>query len=101
MNGHAHQKVQAEHLRRQGFLYVRQSTMRQVQENLESTKRLYGLRERALALGWSAEQIVIIDCDQGQSASGAVEREGFQRLVTEGSIDRPGSMIGLELSHLP
>src|SRR5260370_18910850 len=100
MNGHAHQKVQAEHLRRQGFLYVRQFRMGQGQENLESTKRQYGLRERALALGWSAEQIVIIDCDQGQSASGAVEREGFQRLVTEVSMDRAGIVMGLEVSRL-
>jgi len=100
MNIEAHQKVQAEHLRRHAFLYVRQSTMRQVQENLESTKRQYGLRERALALGWSAEQIVVIDCDQGQSASGAVEREGFQRLVTEVSMDRAGIVMGLEVSRL-
>ncbi len=100
MNSEAHQKVQAEHLRRQAFLYVRQSTMRQVQENQESAKRQYGLRERALALGWSAQQIVIIDCDQGQSAGSAVEREGFQRLVTEVSMNRAGIVMGLEVSRL-
>lgn len=100
MNSEAPQKVQAEHLRRQAFLYVRQSTLRQVQENQESAKRQYGLRERALALGWSADQIVVIDCDQGQSASGAVEREGFQRLVTEVSMNRAGIVMGLEVSRL-
>src|SRR5665811_842865 len=100
MNSEAPQKVQAEHLRRQAFLYVRQSTLRQVQENQESAKRQYGLRERALALGWSADQIVVIDCDQGHSASGAVEREGFQRLVTEVSMNRAGIVMGLEVSHL-
>ena len=100
MNSEAPQKVQAEHLRRQALLCVRQSTLRQVQENQESAKRQYGLRERALALGWSADQIVVIDCDQGQSASGAVEREGFQRLVTEVSMNRAGIVMGLEVSRL-
>jgi hypothetical protein len=49
MNSEAHLKVHAEHLQRKAFLYVRQSTVRQVRENIESTKRLYGLRDRALA----------------------------------------------------
>jgi len=74
MNSEAHQKVQAEHLSRSAFLYVRQSTLRQVRENVESSQRQYGLRDRALALGWPLEQIVVIDCDQGQSGSGSVER---------------------------
>lgn len=100
MNTEAHHKVQAEHLARSAFLYVRQSTMRQVQENLESTKRQYALRERALALGWTDEQIVVIDCDQGQSGGSAVEREGFQHLVTEVSMNRAGIVMGLEVSRL-
>src|SRR6516162_4228466 len=74
------QKVQAEHLNREAFLYVRQSTMKQVRENVESTQRQYDLKNRALALGWPVEQIEVIDCDQGQSGSSAVEREGFQKL---------------------
>ena len=77
MNQEVHQKIQAEHLSRNAFLYVRQSTLRQVRENVESAQRQYGLRERALALGWSLDQIVVIDCDQGQSGSSAIEREGF------------------------
>ena len=100
MNADAHQKVQAEHLSRNAFLYVRQSTLRQVRENVESTQRQYGLRERAVALGWPLDQIVVIDCDQGQSAGGAVEREGFQHLVTEVSMNRAGIVMGLEVSRL-
>jgi hypothetical protein len=73
MNSEAHQKVQAEHLSRNAFLYVRQSTLRQVREKVESSQRQYGLRDRALALGWPLEQIVVIDCDQGQSGGSAVE----------------------------
>lgn len=100
MNPEAHQKVQAEHLSRHAFLYVRQSTLRQVRENVESSQRQYGLRECALALGWPPDQIVVIDCDQGPSAGGAVAREGFQRLVTEVSMNRAGIVMGWEVSRL-
>src|SRR6266481_5609075 len=100
MSSEAHQKVHSEHLRRTAFLYVRQSSVRQVRENSESTKRQYGLRDRALALGWPADQITVIDCDQGQSGSSAIEREGFQKLVTEVSMNRAGIVMGLEVSRL-
>ena len=63
-------------------LYVRQSTIRQVFENTESTTRQYALRERAVALGWPVERVHVIDTDLGQSGATA-DREGFQRLVTE------------------
>jgi len=100
MNAEAHHKVQAEHLARSAFLYVRQSTLRQVRENVESTQRQYGLRDQAIALGWPTDQIVVIDCDQGRSGSSAVEREGFQKLVTEVSMNRAGIVMGLEVSRL-
>ena len=67
MTNESHQKVQASHLKRNAYLYVRQSTLRQVFENTESTKRQYGLRQRAVALGWAEERIVVIDSDLGQS----------------------------------
>lgn len=76
-------KVTARHLARQAMLYVRQSTLHQVLENTESTARQYALRERAIALGWEASRIVVIDQDLGQSGASAVDREGFQRLVAE------------------
>ena len=100
MNSVAHQKVCPEHLQRRAFLYVRQSTMRQVRENIESTQRQYSLRDRALALGWAADQITIIDCDQGQSGSSIAGRKGFQKLVTEVSMNRAGIVMGLEVSRL-
>ena len=81
MRADTHQKVNACHLKRNAYLYVRQSTIRQVLENTESTKRQYALRQRAIALGWAAEQIVVIDNDLGQSGASAVDREGFQKLV--------------------
>ena len=95
-----HAKVQARHLKRKAYLYVRQSTLRQVFENTESTKRQYALRERAMALGWAAEQVVVIDSDLGQSGASAVDRAGFQRLVTEVGLGRAGIVMGLEVSRL-
>src|SRR6266540_2322803 len=93
-------KVTPDHLRRNAYLYVRQSTLRQVMHNTESTHRQYDLRGRAIALGWAAEQIVVIDTDQGQSGASAVDRDGFQRLVAEVSMRRAGIVLGLEVSRL-
>ena len=70
-------KVTVRHLKRDAYLYVRQSTLRQVLEHTESTQRQYALRERAVALGWAGEQIVVIDHDQGQSGASAVDRAGW------------------------
>ena len=64
-------KVQPHHLERGAYLYIRQSSMRQVFENVESTKRQYALRSRAVALGWRDDQIVVIDSDQGESGASA------------------------------
>jgi len=100
MSHEGHDKVAARHLRRNAYLYVRQSTLRQVLENTESTERQYGLRERAVRLGWAQEQIVVIDSDLGQSGASAADREGFQRLVTEVSLGRAGIVMGLEVSRL-
>jgi DNA invertase Pin-like site-specific DNA recombinase len=93
-------KVTASHLARNAYLYVRQSTLRQVMTNTESATRQYALRQRAIAMGWAAEQIVVIDCDQGQSGSSAVDREGFQRLAAEVGMGRAGIVLGLEVSRL-
>ena len=78
MNGDAHQKVTAQHLKRNAYLYVRQSTLRQVFENTESTERQYALKQRAVALGWPQDQVIVIDDDQGQSGATMAGRDGFQ-----------------------
>ena len=93
-------KVSPSHLDRDAYLYVRQSTLRQVLENTESTQRQYALRERAIALGWPIERVQVIDCDQGQSGASAADREGFQRLVAEVSLGHAGIVLGLEVSRL-
>ena len=93
-------KVTASHLRRNAYLYVRQSTLYQVAHNTESARRQYDLKGRAVALGWPADRVVVIDVDQGQSGASAADREGFQRLVAEVSLGRAGIVLGLECSRL-
>ena len=100
MTGPVHQKISASHLRRDAYLYVRQSTVRQVFENTESTRRQYALRERAVALGWPIERVIVIDSDLGQSAASNSDREGFQKLVGEVGMGRAGIVLGLEVSRL-
>ena len=95
-----HQKVRAEHLKRDAYLYIRQSTIQQVFHNTESTERQYALKQRAVALGWPAERVIIIDGDQGQSGASAVDREGFQKLVAEVGLGHAGIVLGLEVSRL-
>ncbi len=95
----AHQKVTAGHLSRDAYLYVRQSSLRQVFEHAESTRRQYALRERAVALGWPTGRVVVIDSDLGLSGADG-DREGFQRLVAEVGMGRAGIVLGLEVSRL-
>jgi len=100
MTSDAGGKIQSRHLKRNAYLYVRQSTLRQVFENTESTQRQYALKQRAIALGWAHDQIVVVDSDLGQSGASAADREGFQKLVTEVGMGRAGIVMGLEVSRL-
>jgi DNA invertase Pin-like site-specific DNA recombinase len=93
-------KVTAGHLKKTAYLYIRQSTLRQVFENTESTQRQYALRQRAVVLGWPVERIETIDCDQGQSGASTGDREGFQKLVAEVGLGKAGIVMGLEVSRL-
>ena len=93
-------KVTSDHLKRSAYLYIRQSTLRQVNENRESTARQYDLKRRAQALGWNTDQIIVIDEDLGLSGATASGRGGFQRLVADVGLDRAGVVMGLEVSRL-
>jgi DNA invertase Pin-like site-specific DNA recombinase len=100
MSTEVDQKVTANHLQRTAYLYVRQSTLRQVNENTESTQRQYALQQRAGALGWPKDNIVVIDSDLGQSGASATDRAGFQKLVADVGMGRAGIVLGLEVSRL-
>ena len=95
-----HQKVRPEHLKRNAYLYIRQSTIHQVFHNTESTRRQYDLRRRAVALGWPDDSIIVIDSDLGQSGASAKDREGFQKLVADVGMGKAGIVLGLEVSRL-
>lgn len=94
------EKIQAWHRERLAVVYVRQSTLQQVRLHQESTRRQYSLTSRVRALGWSSAQIEVIDEDQGKSATSSEGRAGFQRLVSEVSLNHVGLIMGLELSRL-
>jgi len=93
-------KITEQHLKHDAYLYIRQSTPRQVLENTESTQRQYSLRDRAVALGWPLERIHILDCDLGKSGSQSGGRDGFQKLVSEVALGKAGLVMGLEVSRL-
>lgn len=96
----AAEKVTSDHLARSAYLYVRQSTLRQVLQNTTSTERQYGLRQRAVALGWPMAQVVVIDEDLGRSGASAEGRDGFKRLVADVGMGKVGIVLGLEVSRL-
>src|SRR5438270_3442755 len=94
------QKVQPWHTDRLAVVYVRQSSPQQVLDHQESTRLQYGLTCTAQALGWTADRIVLIDDDLGKSGSSAEGRAGFQRLVTEVSLDHVGIILGIEIARV-
>ncbi|MGH2667764.1 MAG: recombinase family protein, partial [bacterium] len=93
-------KITASHLRRDAYVYVRQSTVMQVREHTESLERQYELAERAVGLGWAAHQVVVIDEDLGRSGAEATAREGFRRLVADVGLGQVGLILGIEVSRL-
>lgn len=95
-----HPKVTHFHCQRLAYIYVRQSTLKQVLQNQESTLYQYRLKQRAIALGWPEGRIRVMDSDLGISGSEAVGRMGFQELVAEVSLGHVGIVFGYEVSRL-
>ena len=93
-------KLRREHLDRTAYVYVRQSTMKQVDNNLESKRMQYNLATWATTLGWPAERIVVVDEDQGKSSAMADARVGFERLASAVGRSEVGIVLSLEVSRL-
>jgi DNA invertase Pin-like site-specific DNA recombinase len=93
-------KVRPSHTRRSAFVYIRQSSPSQVENNRESTARQYALVEKACELGWAKEQVIVIDEDLGLSGSGSAKRSGFARMTAEVALGHVGIVLGLEVSRL-
>ena len=93
-------KVQPHHQQRQAVVYIRQSSLRQVQQNKESQHRQYQLTQRAQALGWPEARCVVIDDDLGISGAHSANRPGYQRLISMLALREVGLILGLEVSRL-
>lgn len=93
-------KVLGRHQERLAAVYIRQSTAQQVLNHQESTRLQYGLQTRAVQLGWPEDRVLVIDDDLGKSGASAEGRAGFQRLVSEVSLDHIGIILGVEMSRL-
>ena len=90
-------KITPDHLNRQAFVYVRQSTRDQLRQHHESRRRQYGLADRARKLGWS--EPVMVDDDLGRSGGGTA-RPGFERLLVAICEGRVGIVLAAEASRL-
>ena len=93
-------RIDPGHLRRRACIYVRQSSQTQVERNRESTQRQYELANRARSVGWSPDQVEIIDADLGRSGASSAERTGFARLTADVALGQVGIVLGLEVSRL-
>jgi DNA invertase Pin-like site-specific DNA recombinase len=93
-------KIKPTHTQRSAFVYIRQSSLSQVEHNRESTARQYALVDRACQLGWSKERVVVIDEDLGLSGASTDKRSGFVRMTSEVALARVGIILGIEVSRL-
>jgi hypothetical protein len=93
-------KITASHLSRAAVIYVRQSTLAQVERNTESTARQYDLASRARQLGWPREAVRVVDGDLGVSGSVTGQRDGFEGMVAEVALGQVGIILALEVSRL-
>jgi DNA invertase Pin-like site-specific DNA recombinase len=90
-------RIGTDHLAREAIVYVRQSTVGQVINNVESRRRQYALVDRARQLGWA--NVSVIDDDLGRSGSG-VARPGFEKLLAAICEGRVGAVVSIEASRL-
>jgi DNA invertase Pin-like site-specific DNA recombinase len=93
-------KITPEHLERKAIVYIRQSSLKQVRENLGSQFTQRALVERAQSLGWHPERIEVLDGDLGQSATATAGRDAFKALAAEVALDHVGILFGWDASRL-
>src|SRR6266851_1095705 len=93
-------KIQRDHLQRLACVYIRQSSLHQVQFNTASTARQYNLVERAKELGWPDEKIIVVDQDQGHSGASSEGRDGFKLMMKDILLGNVGAVFSLEASRL-
>ena len=96
----AQQKIKGQHLERLAIVYPRQSSPRQVRENIRSTERQYGLADKAAQLGWEPERVLVVDGDLGISGRGVHARTAYKELVSRVCLGEVGAIFGLEVARL-
>ena len=93
-------KITPAHLERKAVVYIRQSSAKQVRENIDSQLNQRTLVERAQGLGWQAQRIEVFDGDLGQSATTAQSRDDFKALTAEVALGQVGIVFGWDVSRL-
>src|SRR6266568_8787493 len=93
-------KISEQQRRRRAVVYVRQSTLAQVERNVESQARQYALVERAVELGWPRETVAVVDEDTGRSGASSEGRIGFKELAASVGLGEVGIILALEVSRL-
>jgi len=99
MNEKRHPKVKASHLAREAYLYVRQATWCTGFPPADRVQQQCALRQQAVALGWPADRVLVIDQDLGCSGASVAERRGFQQLLKQVGLGRVGLLMALEPSR--
>src|SRR5260370_18098322 len=100
MISNALSKSEREHLQRLAYVYIRQSSLHQVEFNTASTARQYNLVDRVKELGWPEEKIIVVDQDQGQSGASVEGRDGFKIMMRDILMRNVGAVFSLEASRL-
>ncbi len=93
-------KITSHHLERKAIIYIRQSSPKQVRENVDSQLNQRALVERAQDLGWHPERIEVLDGDLGQSATTPHGRGDFNALAAEVALGHVGIVFGWDVSRL-
>lgn len=96
----AQSSITTAHRAKAAYVYVRQSSVNQVNRHTESTDLQYGLVERAVRLGWPHDRVVVVDDDLGKSGAASDERHGFQRLMAEIGLGHAGLVVSMDASRL-
>ena len=96
----AQEKIERRHLERLAVVYLRQSSPRQVRENVRSTERQYALADRAAELGWEPSRILTVDGDLGISGRDTHRRDSYKQLVSRVCQSEVGALFGLEVARL-
>ncbi|MEJ6487699.1 recombinase family protein [Nostoc punctiforme UO1] len=92
--------VTLQHLNRKAIIYIRQSTPHQLVSNQESLRLQYALRQRAIELGWSDNNIEVIDSDLGITAASAEQRPGFKELLAQVTLGLVGIILSYDVTRL-